>query len=181
MDLAVDTGRAVVVIGAFTIRASRTGNQNHLLTIHGLGIGDGGQLGIRVGGHFSLNFSAPIAGRQVKVCVRQNIIITTIEEAQIAILQLYDSSFRAEGRATSEVIASEPGFAAVGGVDKSHLLAYSTAVVAVNRKHHNAAGGGNGIAGRDKKCLLSGSYLGLCADIQQIGFGPSCTTISRLR
>ena len=146
MDLTVGTHRAVIIGRTRAVGAGGAGNQHHLITIGGLGIGDGGQLGIGVGRNCSLGMSNPAHCFYIKVHIAQVTSLVANEYTQITILQFNNGPFR--GPVQFRIVCAALPIYSVSGVDQGYILR-SIGFIAVHRIYHNTAGSGNGITGRD--------------------------------
>ena len=152
-NLAVQARAGAGIRRAIAIAAGGAGNQNDLLAVHSLGIGDCGNLGIGVGRNTGIYGAAP-AGTPGVVHIVQLGIAVAVEEAQRAVVQLHNRRLGAPA-STGEVRRTAPSRATIYGVNEAHLLTAAASVIAVNRENDLAVGHQTA-AGADKADLLGG-------------------------
>ena len=172
-DLAVQTGATGIICRAIGICTGGAGNQDHLLAVNGLGIGNSRQLGVGVGGNGGLDLRSP-TGCEAVIHIAQDCIAIAVEKAQSAVGQLHNSSFR--GPSDTAVGRAAPGSAIVGGVQEAHKLRTGRASVCIYGEYDSAFGSHQATAGTHQAGHLRGSL-----DIGDQGrCGPGGTGIGGL-
>ena len=167
-DLAVQTVAGAALVGACFAGASGAGDQDDLLAVGGLGVGDGGDLAVGVGIDAGVHGGAPGAGAHVVVHIAQVGSAVAEEEPQSAVGQLNHCGLG--GPVVVELAGALPVHT-VGGVDEAHALGVAggavVAMVAVNGEHDDAAAGHQATAGSNQADQLGGGL-----QVQQGGLGP---------